>query len=414
MRKKIKYFLIVISILFSFTEIFAQSSPYTRLGIGDVYYGYSARKLGMGGIGVSESPQDFISFFNPAGLFNLKRTRIEFNFGYNGSFLSNDNFSSYNGNGEFTGFLIGVPVSTTYGIGAVAGLLPYSNVRYDVINEIQSPEGDYVTTYQGRGGLSKLFIGSSYKLPFDLVMGATFDYYFGNIDYNSSISFIDQTNANAKYNNEYRPKGVGSTLGLISPDISSIFGTSGISNFRIGVSYNYISGLKTDTVLTSSTTLGIDTVANGIVDMKIPGRLSAGLSFMLNKIYLFSLDYASQQWKNYSFNEESFSNLRNSSKFSFGFEYKPEVKPGATFLEQIMWRSGLSYEQTQYLINGSGINEYSVAGGFSLPISPANTMDIGLRYATRGTSGTGLYKENTIKLFVTVSLGDIWFIREEK
>lgn len=414
MRKYMKCILPVIILLFFFSDSFAQSSPYTRIGIGDVYYANSARKLGMGQIAVSDAEGNFISFYNPAGLFNLKRARIEFNFGYTGSILSNDNLSNYMGYGEFAGFLFAIPVSARYGIGAVAGLIPYSKVRYDVVNEIHSPDGNYETVYQGNGGLSKLFIGSSYKLPFDLVIGATMDYYFGNIDYTSSINFGDLTNADAKYINEYRPKGIGSTIGLISPDLSTITGLPGITNFRIGLTYNYVSNLKTDTVLTSRTTLGTDTVASGIVDMKIPGRLTAGLSFVLNKNYLLSLDYAFQPWENYSFNNITFHNLRNSSKVSLGFEYKPEIKPGINFWEQVIWRAGLSYEQTQYLINDKGINEYSVSGGISLPISQANTLDLGLRYAMRGTSNPGLFKENTLKLYLTFSLGDIWFIREEK
>ena len=80
----------------------------------------------------------------------------------------------------------------------------------------------------------------------------------------------------------------------------------------------------------------------------------------------------------------------------------------------IIWRAGLSFEQTQYLVNNEGINQYSISGGFSLPVSTANTLDLGLQYAIRGTTDPGLYKENILKLYFTISLGDIWFIREEK
>jgi hypothetical protein len=409
-----KYIFTVIITVFLFSEVFAQSSPYTRLGIGDVNYAYSARKLGMGQIAVSDAEANFISFYNPAGLFNLRRTRIEFNFDYNGSFLSGNNLTNYRGNGEFAGFMFAFPISSKNGIGAVSGLVPFSNVNYDVLNTIQSADGDYQTSYKGSGGLSKIFIGSSYKLPFNLVIGATLDYYFGNINYNSSIKFINQTNANAQYNDEYRPKGIGTTLGLISPDMTGLLGLEGITNLRLGLTYNYIPDLETDTVLTSISTLGIDTVSAGIVNMKIPGRLTAGLSFALNNNYLLSFDYAFQAWEKYSFNDKTYRDLRNSSKISLGFEYTPEKRPGASFWEQIIWRAGLSFEQTQYFINDKGINQYSVSGGFSIPITQANTVDLGLRYSMRGTVDPGYFRENTIKLYLTLSLGDIWFIREEK
>jgi hypothetical protein len=411
-----KYILIsVISFLvFSVDAIAQTSSPFSRIGIGDIVYANSARKLGMGQLSVADAQSNFISFYNPAGLFNLKRTRIEFSLNYSGSFLSGDNLSTYYAKTEFTGFMFAFPISNKYGIGAVTGLVPYSNVSYKVVNPVQTTNGDYQTTYQGKGGLSKLFLGSSYKLPFDLVIGATLDYYFGNIDYASSIHFLDATNADAQYTDEYRPKGLGTTLGIISPDLSGMFNSNLLTNLRIGFTYNYFSQLKTDSVLTSSTTLGQDTVSTGIVNMKIPGRLAAGLSFVLNNRYLLSLDYALQNWEKYSFNGLTSSNLRNASKMSLGFEFTPEQKLGASFWEQIIWRTGLSYEQTQYLVNNKGINQYSVSGGLSLPITTANTLDLGLQYAMRGASDPGLYKENIIRLSLTFSLGDIWFIREEK
>ncbi len=396
-------------------EIYSQSSsPYSRIGIGDMLYAQSARKLGMGQLGSADAEKNFISFYNPAALYQLKRTRIEFNLNYHGSFLSGDNVSAYYAKAEFGGFSIAFPISERYGIGAAGGLIPYSNVSYDVESSSVTSISSYTTAYKGKGGLSKLFIGSSYRLPFDLSIGATFDYYFGNIDYTSSITFSDQSNADAIYTNEYRPKGLGSTVGLLSPDLAAAFDMNGITNFRFGLSYNYISNLKTDTVLTSSTTLGTDTVTTGIVNMKIPGRISAGLSFVVNKKYLLTFDYAIQAWEKYTFNNKGSENLRNSSKISAGFEYTPQISLGTSFWEQIIWRAGLSFEQTQYLVNNEGINQYSVSGGFSLPLSTANTLDLGLQYAIRGANDPGLYKENILKAYLTISLGDIWFIREEK
>ncbi len=404
---------VLVLILFLIPESYSQSaSPYSRIGIGEINYAYSARKLGMGQVGVADAPENFISFYNPASLYNLKSTRIEFDLIYHGSFLSNENFSAYSGKGEFGGFLIAFPVSEKYGIGAVGGILPYSNVSYNVISSIESPYANYDATYKGRGGLSKLFLGSSYKLPFDLIFGATLEYYFGSTDYTSSITFFDNSLVFAEYTNEYRPKGMGTTLGLISPDLSGVLNLDGITNFRLGLSYNHLSDLRTDTVFTSATILGIDTLSRGIVHMKIPDRLSAGLSLVLNKKYLFSLDYVFQAWENYSFDGRTNKNLRNASKYSAGFEYTPERTLGASFWEEIIWRAGLSYEQTQYFVNNEGINQYSVSGGFSLPLSPANTLDLGLQYGMR--TDPGLFKENILKVYLTVSLGDIWFIREEK
>jgi len=87
---------------------------------------------------------------------------------------------------------------------------------------------------------------------------------------------------------------------------------------------------------------------------------------------------------------------------------------GSTFWEQIILRAGLSYEQTQYLIYGKGINQYSVSLGVSLPLSNENTLDFGLMYARRGTKELNLLQEDIIKLGIGFSLGELWFLRQDK
>ena len=89
MKSYLKFiFLLSVIILFFAPEHFPQtSSPYSRIGIGDIYYSYSARTLGMGQSGIADAQQNFITFYNPAGLYNLRRTRIEFSLNYFGTFL---------------------------------------------------------------------------------------------------------------------------------------------------------------------------------------------------------------------------------------------------------------------------------------------------------------------------------------
>ena len=147
--------------------------------------------------------------------------------------------------------------------------------------------------------------------------------------------------------------------------------------------------------------------------MDIPFRIAGGLSFLLNEKYLFSLDYLYQPWSEYSLNGVTFPYLRDSYKISTGFEYRPERQIGQSFWEQVMLRLGLTYEQTQYDINGQGINKFSVMGGFSLPLSYLNTLDIGLAFTIRGTKNSNLLQEKIIKLSAGISLGELWFVRRD-
>jgi hypothetical protein len=388
------------------------SSSYSRLGLGDVEYTYSARRAGMGDLGVSVADADFINTLNPAGWYKLNDTRIEFGLYFNGMFLSDNNNSGYFGKAQFSGFTVAFPASRLYGIGIAAGLVPYSNVSYNTEQTFYT-SNPYKLSYDGSGGLTKAFIGTSYKLPFNLVLGSSLDYYFGNLNYKSRLDFLDSPDSYAEYENSYRPDGVGYTFGFISPNLNSLTDSGSVSDLRLGGSLSYIGNLNIDSIVTSTSSTSTDTVSYGKANADIPFRLTLGVSTVFNKEYLLSLDYSYQPWANYKINGIGSSELRNFNKFSLGFEYRPERNPGASFWEQIMWRAGLSYEGTQYLVNNQGINQYSVSGGFSMPFNNENTLDVAVLYSMRGSKDLNLIKENDIRISLGISFGEVWFIRRE-
>lgn len=408
------FIFILLQCSFSFAQ---SSSTYSRFGIGDYEYSYSARRAGFGKFGVAVSDADFINSLNPAGWNKLSKTRFELGISLNNIFISDSKQKSFYSETEINGFTFGFPVSSEYGIGVVAGLVPVTNVSYktsQTYNVSDPINSAYNLSYEGSGGLSKLFIGSSYKLPADFLFGASFDYYFGNIDYFSAVDFIDGSGTSAKFDKRIVFNGIGGTFGLISPDISKQIGIASTSDFRIGASISYLGNISADSVLTSQTLGVIDSVFSGQSEINIPPRITLGISSIFSEEYLIALDYTFQQWSQYKFAGKSSANLRNSFLLSAGFEYKPKRSFGSSFWEQIMLRAGLNFEQTQYVFNGNGINKYSVSGGASLPLGSENTLDFGIEYFIRGKNESGLLKEEAIKLNLGISLGELWFIRYDK
>lgn len=407
----------ILSGIFFTGIVFAQSSStYSRNGIGDMMYSYSARSMGISQAGVALSDRDFVNNINPAGWNKLRLTRMEFGFNYTGLSVIDNNASSFYSRGNFSGFTVAFPVSTTHGVGVVAGFVPYSESNYKVEKKGDPTLTglDYSILYEGSGGLSKAFLGSSVRLFNDLNIGATFEYYFGNIKYISQVTFTDESVTTAYHEKEIKPRGLGTTLGIISPDFASFFGAGKIKELRIGASVNLVSKLKTDTLMLAYSANTYDTLNYGDVDMNVPTRLNLGLSFVYANNYQFFIDYTSQAWKEYSLNNIKGGNLRNSSRIVAGFEYKPPKELGSSAMAQIMWRGAVGYEQTQYTFNGTGINQFFVSGGFSYTLSPENTIDIGIQVGQRGTQDNGLIKEKFIKFNAGFSLGELWFFRAEK
>jgi hypothetical protein len=390
------------------------SSSYSRLGIGDADYSFSAYGNGIGGLGISLSTPSSFDIVNPASWNKINRTRFSIDMLYSGSFLSGNSVTGFNGKAQFNGLALAFPVSDSNGATVVMGMAPYSTISYNVSQnsvDLTQASGSYQIIYNGNGGLSKAFIGTSYRLPFDVSLGATLNYYFGTLNYNSSTQFANSDASNSSYARSYNPSGVGSNFGLISPDLSTLFHSGSISDLHIGIAAEYLGKLRTDTILTSTTTTRTDTVQQGTVEMKVPVRLMAGLSFVINQKYYLSLDAAAQDWSTYSFNDVQPGDLRNATKLSLGFEYIPKQEFGTTPWQQIVWRAGISYEQTQYQVDGTGINQFSIAGGFSYPLNQGSTLDISAMYGSRGSSQPDLIKENFVKLNFGLSIGELWFWR---
>ncbi|MDP2366032.1 MAG: hypothetical protein Q8M94_19950 [Ignavibacteria bacterium] len=408
--------LIILFCIFSFSVIDAQSSSvYSRYGIGDLEYSYSPKMISIGDIGVTQLDPDHLIVSNPASWSALSRTRIEFGFGYKGVQISDQSQSYFTSETDFKGFTFGFPVSRDYGIGFVAGLVPYSRVSYKAEEKVESSNTQiptYKVLYEGKGGLSKLFVGSSVMLPFGFLGGVSLDYYFGNQNYFSSIEFDNSKDfINVVRQNNRRSTGFGTTAGIISSNLSNDFKLGLFDDLRLGFSFNYIGNLNTDTLLTSTSLFLVDTVAFASTETKIPVRFNGGISFVFDESYNISLDYMYQPMSEYSFNYLKDSHLRNMAKYSAALEYKPKKSAGMTNWEQIIWRFGLSYEQTQYRFNGQGINQFSTFAGLSYPLGVDNTIDFAIQYSNRGTTENNLLNENAIRVYFGLSFGELWFLR---
>ncbi|HMN25147.1 MAG TPA: hypothetical protein PKE38_11630 [Ignavibacteriaceae bacterium] len=411
--------LLSLILLFSVYNLSAQSSSvYSRYGIGDLEFGYSAKMLSIGEIGTTQLDPDHLVVSNPASWSALNKTRIEFSFGYRGVLISDANQSNYTSETDFKGFTFGFPVSREYGVGVVTGLVPYSRVSYKAVENNKSSDElfpSYDILYEGKGGLSKIFLGSSVSLPLGFSAGATLDYYFGNQNYLSTVMFENsKLNTNTIYENNRRTTGFGTTVGLISSNLANDFKLDVFSDLRFGLSFNYLGNLNTDSIYTSTAQFILDTISIAEAEMKIPARLNAGISFAFSGEYNVSFDYMLQPMSKFSFNNKPDENLRDANKFSAAFEFKPMRKIGMTNWEQIVWRFGLSYEQTKYIFNGQGINQYSIFGGLSYPLGVDNSIDLAVQYLTKGTTENNLINENAIRVYLGVSFGELWFLNFEK
>jgi hypothetical protein len=412
----IKKIFFVLGLFLFAVNIFVQGGYiYTRYVIGDLNFLNSAFKLSMGSVGTSLITMNEVNINNPASLHNVKNTRFGAGLNTNISYIDDGLENALYSNTQFSGFNIAFPIKETMGISFMIGMNPYSTVNYDV--SVSGKEvGTYIIdeTFVGSGGMSKLFFGTSYLLPLDFAIGATFDYYTGHIEYSSSIDYKNNADLTDSYFiNEYKYKGLGTTIGIQSPNIANLFESNTFNDIRFGIAYEMSGDINTDTALIGVTSLGDNAFESNEVFTKIPEKVSVGLNILVNENYLIVADYLHQSWSKYELNRVKSSDLRDLSRYSIGFQVGEQSKRFASFWELIKYRGGLSYEQSQYKINGEGINQIGFHAGISFPLGMENTIDVGLMYGIRGTKDSNLTKENIFLASFSLNFGELWFVRRE-
>jgi hypothetical protein len=208
-------------------------SPYSRYGIGEMNHNGFGQLHALGGAASAFKPDTvapvFINIVNPAAISNIRVTTLEIG--------GIGNFSDYN-NGtskvrtktaNFSYGALGFNVKQKAGL--CFGIMPYSNVGYNIRSDVWSDNvNDYVTTkYSGDGGINKVFLGigvnpfkkqltkfyrSGYRdslmhhhqvkkykrikfakeILSDLSIGGRADYLFGNILQTSSVIYPGSLN----------------------------------------------------------------------------------------------------------------------------------------------------------------------------------------------------------------------------
>ncbi|MEO6305832.1 MAG: hypothetical protein ABIP51_21980 [Bacteroidia bacterium] len=143
-------------------------SPYSRYGLGEINPTTFAHNAGMGGAYIALKPDSvmpiFINAGNPAAYSLIKLTCLEVGGSYVNSRFSGNNSSLNKWSANFAYGALGFPIRGNGG--ACFGIMPYSNVGYDLKNTQNEPGiGSVNYLYSGTGGLNKAFIGYGF-MPF--------------------------------------------------------------------------------------------------------------------------------------------------------------------------------------------------------------------------------------------------------
>ena len=436
---------------FAFSQ---DNSPYSRYGMGDLVNTQNIVNKGMGGIGAAYSDYGIvgapfsINLLNPASLGNLSHTKnfsnTIFDIGSEvdirtlKSTTNTNKFKSTNPTISYlqVGFPLSTPKMERKGTcwGMAFGLKPVTKINYkiDQSSRITNIDSAY-TIYEGNGGINQVNISTGIKKigkgksKNEFSIGISSGYTFGNKDYSSRLSLINDTVSYYKSNADVNSKfgGVFLNAGFQYEIHLNKAGT-----LRLGGYANFQQKLKAKQN-TINETYGYD--ASGgiyVIDSvaytnDVPGTLvlpltyGGGFTFQSNnKHWLFGADYECSNWSQYSF-YNSTENVQDIWTIKTGIEYYPAKAntPVTNYWNYLKYRTGFYYGP-DYIKLASTRNMYAFTAGASLPLTTPRyvqsrgeyvALNTSFEIGARGNKSSQSFRENFTRFNIGISMNARWF-----
>lgn len=390
------------------------NSPYTRYGYGALSDMGASNSRAMGGVGYGLRDKYHTNYLNPASYTSVDSLTFKFEGGVT---LQNTNFvqGSVKQNAKNTSFdYLTMHFRFDRKLAMSLGLLPYSNVGYDLTRNNTDFENssDYTSVnYYGSGGLHQLYIGLGYKIFSNLSVGMNFSYLWGDIDhtlaqtfpYNSSamgFTRIDEVSVKSykmdfgvQYTRQLGKKQFATVGAVFSPGKNlhnEAYINETLGNETLGYTEH-----RTDTTAVYS----------------IPMTIGVGVAYVYDNRLTVGLDGTYQWWSKAKFmdNKDAFADRY---KVAAGAEYIPNPI-GRSFIQRTRYRFGAYYSKPYYKINGSrAADEFGVTGGFGIPlVGGRSILNISAQYVRLNSKSASFLDENILRVNIGITFNERWFYK---
>lgn len=417
------------------------NSPYSRLGMGDLFDQNFSAIRAMGGQSAAYHDPLQVNLVNPASLGFLEATSFEVGLYSQYSKLTDGTTDVGVTSGNLGYISLGFITQNKlneildrnvrpWAYGMNFSLSPYSNVNYGVELNSSLEDSTQVTNFfSGDGGTYRFMWGNAYRYN-NFSVGLNLGYIFGKID-NERTLFLDAQPA----------------YGIITQKATSINGF----NWNLGVQYNHIfkkmtsdgevptgrvltlgaygnsmTGFNTNSSLleyrSNNTFFNRDTITN-TTDLRQKGKLPAefGLGLMMKNKENWKLgaNFKYAQWSKYR-NEGLVDgqDLNDTWELGIGGEFTPDSKSYNSYAKKIRYRGGVFFGKDPRL----NLSDYGVTFGVGMPIIlPRQTisfinfsLEIGQLKDLGSVTNANLISETYFNLTAGFTLNDnTWFFKRK-
>ncbi len=434
--REIKGFLVFSVILLFANSHFSQtstSSPYSRFGLGEFNSGNTANSMAMGGLSYglrndSTAPYH-LNLLNPAGLSSLRLTVFDISMVNTSSVIQSSSQKVTANRFALGQMAFGVPMNKYNTWGMAFGLQPFSSSGYDVgsSEEIDSI-GTVSYNYQGSGGINELFMANGFRIK-NFSFGATVGWLFGGI----RSTYRDSFPSSGMYFNTRMVKTV---------QFSDVYFKGGLQyQLKLGSKWSAVFGATATaptTLIAKTTTLAELLKFNSVVEIArdtalyevdvkdtvtMPLQLGGGIVIRKGERILIGLDYFRQDWTGTDLLGQN-GRFSSSDRFSLGFQFIPDkyAEGRSNFKKRVQYRAGFKYAHHYLMLNNdTPLTEMAVSFGVGLPMRKMrvgetftqNILNLSVELGQRGTTESGLVKEQFLRFNIGFSLNEKWFIKRK-
>jgi len=395
----------------------AAMTPFSYLGIGEYYGNALANNQGMAGVGVSNPQYFYLNNQNPALLVFNRFTTFEAGFIGERRTVIGNGTSETNGNANLNYLMMGFPVKLGRWSTSL-GLAPYSTVNYR-LNYTDAIEGSTNTVQveeTGSGGINQFAWSNGVALHKNISVGVKATYLFSSIINEYSNTLTQSAQPIQYYPTVYERtyvKDFDFTLGF-SYHKDSLFSKN--YKFNLGVVYDFKTDLKTQYTArieqrnVSDTLYSTTLYENEPGSITLPPALAVGLSFGRGDKWVVGTDFVLLDYTQFSDSRSETREATKGWKLALGTEFTPDVTAMTSYLKRMTYRTGVSYDKYQYLINGMPVKDFGINFGLSLPTS-RSSLDFAVKIGKRGNLQDNTIEENYFKIYFGATFNDQWFIR---
>lgn len=382
--------------LIGISPLLAQNtySPYSSLGLGEIY---SGDKSQMGGIGIGIHNKEWLNTSNPAGVAAIDSLAGIFEVGVFAkgvTYLSNsrkDKSFSANFNKIAFGFRGKKWWSFSFGI------KPYSNVGYHVEATTPVEGGDSQTIYyEGSGGLYNLYATNAFKIGAKTSVGIISSMIAGEITHSQDV-------VSYKYTTTSRATQFYNKFGVQHQ----------VNNLTLGATYGYKQNITFKNTISSYNSNNVlqSEESERNTTLFIPQSFGIGFSYQMPRLLLAG-EYELEKWAGLPTSASvSFTDVH---KIKIGATYKP-IRDVYTMHLAKQYQMGISINKSNIEVRNKAAWNYAISSGVTLPLRANQAqralLHLGVEFGSNLTAPRGYLKENYLLLSVNFSLIEAMFMR---